>query len=53
VADSEPYSLTNSGGVVEIYTPGGFEEAFAHAGRINDGGESGGTDYAAARNLTR
>ena len=51
-----PHSQWNSGDsfarVVEIYTPGGFEEVFAQAGRMNVGGEADSTHYAAARNPT-
>jgi quercetin dioxygenase-like cupin family protein len=50
-----PHSQWNSGDgfarVIEIYTPGGFEEVFARAGKANKGHEAGGADYTAARNL--
>jgi quercetin dioxygenase-like cupin family protein len=51
-----PHSQWNSGDgfarVVEIYTPGGFEEVFAQAGRMNEGREAGHTEYTTARDLT-
>ena len=51
-----PHSQWNSGDdfarVVEIYTPGGFEEVFAQAGRVNDGREADRNDDASARDLT-
>jgi quercetin dioxygenase-like cupin family protein len=51
-----PHSQWNSGSsfarVVEIYTPGGLEEVFAHAGRMNKGSEADSAHYVAARGLT-
>lgn len=51
-----PHSQWNSGDgfarVVEIYTPGGFEEVFAQAGQMNKGREAESTDDAVGRDLT-
>jgi quercetin dioxygenase-like cupin family protein len=51
-----PHSQWNSGDgvarIVEIYTPGGFEEVFAQAGRMNEVTEADTTDDATTRDLT-